>query len=301
MSLPVKEILKVGERMLEAAQIEDAKLDSQMIYCHLFQVTKSQLIMEWQRVLEDWECDNYFQLLDRRRQGEPLQYITGEASFLDFTVKVEKGVLIPRRDTENLIVYIKELLKEGSLKGAAVPMEEKRRKAILKGKALDLCCGSGILGIGLNKWLGIKDVTFSDINSEPMKLTRENCKALGVAGIFKEGDLFQPFRHALGKKRFDLIISNPPYIATEEIENLDRDVKDFEPLAALDGGKEGMEIYENILEQVMDHLTKQGLLALEIGHDQGEKIKALGRSAGFTQIHILPDLENRPRVAIMWK
>lgn len=292
MSLSVKEILGIGRRQLEEAGIADAAIDCKLLYCHLMKITTAQLILEYQRILPDRLCDEYFSLLDRRSSGEPLQYITGVQEFMGLEFKVSPSVLIPRQDTETLVEDAMEVIGNGSLRGET--FLTKRRK---DWEVLDLCCGSGAIGISLTKFCGVK-VTCSDLSKEALAVAKDNSAKLGVGKIsFQEGNLLEPFRGRFRNRKFDLIISNPPYIKTEVIATLQTEVRDHEPMMALDGGESGLDFYREIVKDAADCLKKEGVLMFEIGHDQREDLCGLlEETCRFEKITALKDLAGRDRV-----
>lgn len=189
--------------------------------------------------------------------------------------KVDPEVLIPRMDTE-VVALAAELL-----------IKEKKRDTLL-----DLCCGSGILGISLAKRCGVK-VTATDINPAAKALTEINANTHGVKMTVLLGDLYGPIKN----KKYHIIVSNPPYIPQAVIPTLMAEVKDYEPMNALDGGCDGLDFYRRIIAEAPEHLKKEGALVLEIGHDQGEAVCRLMEETGcFTEINIATDLAGKDRV-----
>ena len=165
---------------------------------------------------------------------------------------------------------------------------------------LDLCCGSGALGIAIAKECHGVKVTMSDESEDAIRIAKSNVEKLGLSKVCKvvKGDLFQPFNKLLGNQKFDLIISNPPYIPTDVITTLDREVKDYEPLSALDGGETGLEYYDKILASAREYLRKNGAIVFEIGHDQAEDVSNLLMDAGFKNITVFKDLAGKDRTVI---
>ena len=214
-------------------------------------------------------------MVARRAKREPLQYIVGNQPFLDLSINTKEGVLIPRLDTEVVAEKAIELFK--AKKGDTV---------------LDLCCGSGVLGIALAKKANAK-VTAVDITDEACALTKENAQLNGAKVDVLQGDLFEPIR----KKKYHMIISNPPYIRSEVIPTLMPEVKDYEPMTALDGGEDGLMFYRRIVAESVDHLKKGGLLVFEIGNDQAEDVCAMIEETGrFENIEVTQDLAGNDRV-----
>ena len=296
MSLSVKEILNIGQRRLQDAGVSDADLDCKLLYCFMRNITRTQLILMYQNVLEDRLCDEYFRLIDERASGKPLQYITGTQEFMGLEFDVNESVLIPRQDTETMVEDVISVIKDGALRGESLEGTGRREWDIL-----DLCTGSGAIGISLAKLLtGVKvNVTCSDVSKAALEVARKNAGKLGVSKNIKfaEGDMFAPFDGRVKKKKFDLIVSNPPYIESDVIPTLQTEVKDHEPMSALDGGEDGLDFYRIIAGEAGGFLKKRGVLFLEIGCDQGNAVRELLTEAGgYSDIRCLKDLAGRDRI-----
>ena len=291
MSLLVKEMLTMGEKQLMDSDIADATRDCKILYCYMMDIPFSKIILEYQEVLQDRLCDKYFELIDRRSKGEPVQYIMGSQEFMGLEFIVNENVLIPRQDTETLVEDALEIINTGTLRGEDMDV-------------LDLCTGSGAIGVSLARIANKVNVTCSDISEGAIKVAKENAQKHGVAKSvkFEQGDLFKPFSKHFRKQKFDMIISNPPYIKSSIIPTLQKEVCEHEPLSALDGGESGLDFYERIVSGVGSHLRKSGVLLLEIGHDQGEAVSGLlSRNGEFTSIRVLKDLANRDRIVFAKK
>jgi len=298
MSLLVKEMLTMGEKQLMDSDIADATRDCKILYCYMMDIPFSKIILEYQEVLQDRLCDKYFELIDRRSKGEPVQYIMGSQEFMGLEFIVNENVLIPRQDTETLVEDALEIINTGTLRGE--DMDVKRKEWDI----LDLCTGSGAIGVSLARIANKVNVTCSDISEGAIKVAKENAQKHGVAKSvkFEQGDLFKPFSKHFRKQKFDMIISNPPYIKSSVIPTLQKEVCEHEPLSALDGGESGLDFYERIVSGVGSHLRKSGVLLLEIGHDQGEVVSGLlSRNGEFTSIRVLKDLANRDRIVFAKK
>lgn len=298
MSLLVKEMLTMGEKQLMDSDIADATRDCKILYCYMMDIPFSKIILEYQEVLQDRLCDKYFELIDRRSKGEPVQYIMGSQEFMGLEFIVNENVLIPRQDTETLVEDALEIINTGTLRGE--DMDVKRKEWDI----LDLCTGSGAIGVSLARIANKVNVTCSDISEGAIKVAKENAQMHGVAKSvkFEQGDLFKPFSKHFRKQKFDMIISNPPYIKSSVIPTLQKEVCEHEPLSALDGGESGLDFHERIVSGVGGHLRKGGVLLLEIGHDQGEAVSGLlSRNGDFTSIRVLKDLANRDRIVFAKK
>ena len=208
------------------------------------------------------------QAIKRRLTGEPLQYILGEWAFMGLPFLVGRSALIPRQDTETLCEAALSWLK--GRPGA---------------KALDLCCGTGCIGVSLGK-LGGAHVTFGDISPKALSLARQNAEKNGVDGVFYESDLFKAIPGT-----YDLVACNPPYLTAAEMENCQKELT-FEPALALYGGVDGLDFYRRMADQWEAHVAPGGLLLMEIGASQGEAVQRL-----FPGARILKDIRGLDRVA----
>lgn len=281
MSLLVKDILKIGDQRLIQAGISDHKQDSEELFCFCCHTERKSLFMDWAKEIDDHQCERYFSLLDIRCAGQPLQYITGHQEFMGLDFAVNEHVLIPRMDTEVLVERALALIGEGGRKIRRV---------------LDLCTGSGAIAVSLAK-LSAADLTASDISGEALETARKNAAENQAKVSFICGDLFSPFRKKLGRTRFDLIVSNPPYIPTAVIQELQTEVRDHEPHLALDGGADGLSFYRRIIEEAPDFLRKRGILLLEIGFDQAEAVTELAHARGcYQEAQVVQDLAGLDRV-----
>ena len=291
MSLLLKDILNIAVARFEDEGCLTPKLDAEVLFCHMLNKDKSYLFIHYGDLLDDKTCEEYFRLVDLRASGMPVQYITGKQEFMGLTFKVNEHVLIPRQDTETLVETAME--------------EIRNRKAPMGGlQVLDLCCGSGAIAVSLAHFLknyNIK-ITAADISTEALKVAKENAGLNNVSKDiqFLEGDLFSPFpknKKGRGKKQFDLIVSNPPYIPQSRLITLMREVREHEPMLALDGGVDGIDFYVRILREAHAYLKKNGVLLLEIGYDQGRVVQSLAEAAGaYKPARIIKDLAGRDRV-----
>ena len=210
--------------------------------------------------------------LKRRLKGEPIQKIFKRAYFCDYQFFVNKNVLCPRPETELLV-------------------EECLKFANSKSKVLDLCTGSGAIAISLQKKLDA-EVVCSDISSKALYVAKKNAKALGVKVKFIKSDMFENI-----KSKFDIIVSNPPYIPSRDIESLDREVKNYDPKISLDGGETGLDFYRIIAKNAKAHLTGNGKVLLEVGKGQAKKVKNMLEKVGFV-CYIKKDYNNIDRIVV---
>lgn len=226
---------------------------------------------------EETVWENFWALVRRRGNHEPLHYLLGEKEFMSLSLKVSPAVLIPRWDTEVLAEEAIRLMKP-----------------LTRPRLLDLGTGSGAIAVSLAYYLPAAELVAVDLSAEALRIARENAHKLGVASRidFREGDLFTPLR---AEECFDLIVSNPPYLTADEMRALPPDVRQ-EPALALAGGEDGLDFYRRIAQKAKNHLGPDGHLLLEIGWQQGAAVTALLAKQGHSPVRILRDLEDRDRV-----
>lgn len=268
-----QEALRKGEEMLSIKEIADAKWDAWLLFEYVCGIDRNFYYLHMNDELSEKHYNMYESALLKRMAHIPLQYITGEQEFMGLRFLVNPHVLIPRQDTEILV-------------------EEALKKIKPDMAVLDLCTGSGCIIISIAKQVPVRAFA-SDISRQALLTAEENRKLHGVSVEFMESDLFEKI-----EGRFDVIVSNPPYIPSGEIQSLMPEVKDFEPLAALDGKEDGLWFYKRIIEEASGHLKSGGYLMFEIGYDQGEKVSGFMQSHGYQKINILRDLAGLNRVVI---
>ncbi|MBQ3465846.1 MAG: peptide chain release factor N(5)-glutamine methyltransferase [Firmicutes bacterium] len=298
-------LIKEGEYRLSKAGVEDAAIDAEELYCFMKGCDKVILFLNKEQEADKETEKEYFELIEKRASRIPLQHITGKQEFMGFDFKVGPDVLIPRQETEVLVTEAAKILRD-ERKTAAGERHKSRGKLFglfsspPEQKVLDLCCGSGAIGISLAKICEDVSVTAADISEAALALARENAKANRVEIEFLKGDLFEAVAAAEKGKRirsFDMIISNPPYIKSSLIALLQNEVKDHEPVEALDGGSDGLDFYRRIAAEAYRYLDNDGWLMLEIGYDQGESLREIIKETGrYTEPEILKDLAGRDRV-----
>lgn len=279
----VKEMIKRGESRLLKAHCMDPWLDAELLYYYLTGTDRVGLFMRAKDPVDEETCKKYFELISQREKRIPLQHITGTQEFMGLTFQVNPDVLIPRQDTEILVEEAARIIRGDN------PRIRERRSW----KILDLCCGSGAIGISLARICENIKVTASDYSQPALETAKINAQQNHVKIRFRQGDLYK----AVGRRKYDLIASNPPYIKSHMIPILQDEVKAHEPMMALDGGEDGLDFYRTIISQAPRHLKKQGTLILEIGHDQAQEVSALIRETGaFTKVHVVKDLAGHDRV-----
>ena len=283
-------LVKEGEYRLARAHCMDPKIDAEELYCFLTGIDRVGLFLKAEEEVDSETEEKYLELIAKRASRIPLQHITGVQEFMGYSFKVNPDVLIPRQDTETLVTEAARIIQN-------TPREKLSFFEKLKGsrewEVLDLCCGSGAVGISLAKICGNVRVTATDISESALATAADNAKALRVKAKFLQGNMFEPVR---GMK-FDMIVTNPPYIRTNMISILQDEVKDHEPLAALDGGRDGLDFYRIRVEKAAEHMKPGGFLVMEIGHDQGEDLRKMLRDAKkYSPAEVIRDLPGRDRV-----
>lgn len=265
------EILKHCESYLAKKGINRPRLEAEYLVGDALSLSRIDLYMRHDLPLTEKEKDLIRSWLERRGKREPLQYIKGDVSFFGAKIKVNRSVLIPRQETELLA--------------------ERIAKEDLEGKTLlDLCTGSGCLGISLKKKNPSLSVTLSDISEDALEIAKENALLNEVSVEVLKGDLFS----SLKARAFDYIVCNPPYVSKSEWETLEPEVKEFEPVLALIGGESGLDFYERLSKEAFNHLLPSGKLFLEIGSTQLEALKKM-----FSNGEFLSDYSGHDRFLIV--
>ena len=260
--------------------------DARILICSCLGITQTQLALATDDPVPPEKMAELEDLRKARAEGMPVAYLTGERGFYESVFRVTNDTLIPRADTETLV--------EEALADIVERFQEQESIRIL-----DLCCGTGCIGISVAKVLSecFEKVylTLADVSDKAMDVCRQNAEALieedNIELRFAVGDLFD----AVGSPDFDAILSNPPYIASSVIPTLEKQVL-FEPVLALDGGPDGLDFVRRIASQAPAHLADGGLLMMEIGYDQGQASRDILRDNGFTEIDVIRDLGNNDRV-----
>lgn len=266
-----RQLLMKGSQILKDGNIEEYDVDSYILFEYMTGMKRSFYLAHSDDEAPDKTIESYLNVIRKRSERYPLQYITNTAYFYGTEYYVDESVLIPRFDTENLV----ELVLQNE-KGAE--------------SFLDMCTGSGCIAIAIKDNLkGIK-ATAADISDKALETAKRNADGHGAEIFFIQSDLFENVEGT-----FDFIVSNPPYIAKEVIGTLMPEVKEHEPLNALDGGDDGLDFYKKIIDKSPEYLNKNGRLYFEIGYDQGQTVSSLMRDAGFEDILIKSDLSDNDR------
>lgn len=274
--MKIQELLQKGKRKLIENEIEDANLIARVLLQFVLQVQRKEMFFINEQEIEIEKQLQYEQSIEKIVQGIPMQYITNYQEFMKLPFYVNENVLIPRPDTEILVEDVLEIVKK----------EKKQR-------ILDLCTGSGCIGISLAFYLENVQVSISDISKNALEIAEKNIKENNVEEKIKiiQSNLFENI-----EEKFDIIVSNPPYIETKKVQTLSKQVQK-EPKLALDGGEDGLNFYKKIIEHSPNYLKKDGYLCLEIGYNQKEAVEQLLKeNRNFKQIHVKQDLAGNNRV-----
>ncbi|MBS3791257.1 MAG: peptide chain release factor N(5)-glutamine methyltransferase [Candidatus Bipolaricaulota bacterium] len=272
----VKEILDWTRDYFKGAGVERSRLEAEQLLAYTLDVDRIQLYMDPDRPLDENELNNFRPLVKKRKSGQPLQYITGQVSFMGLSLKVDERALIPRPETEEMTEEILDGFRD--YEGV---------------KVLDLGTGSGAIAIALARFLVEPNITAVDKSPEALELARENARRNDLEDEieFRGSDWFSKV-----SGNYDVIVSNPPYVPSSKLKELKEEIKDHEPPEALDGGEEGTREIKNILDQVESHLSDNGTVFLEIGHDQGEEVKNYATAQSLSDVRLIEDSQGTERI-----
>ncbi len=269
----LRELLEEGTKQLLSHQVPDAKIDASLLLFYICGMDRSAYFMKQDEEATPDEICRYRQLIEQRCQRIPLQHLTGEAEFMGLSFEVNKHVLIPRQDTECLVEEVLQVCKDRTV--------------------LDLCTGSGCIAISIAALGTPSQVSAVDVSRAALQVAERNIVKNQVQVELIESDLF-----ANCPGRFDILVSNPPYIETEVIDTLMPEVREHEPMMALDGSPDGLFFYRKIIYEAREHLQEDGHIFLEIGYNQGEAVCDLLREQGFEQIECKKDLGGLDRIVM---
>ena len=279
-TLTLKQLYKVGTVKLDEEGIEEFSLDAWYLLEYVTGVSKAMYFAEPERAVSEDNADRYIDCIRRRAAHIPLQHITGEQEFMGYPFCVNEHVLIPRQDTEVLVEEAIQVMRP-------------------KMKVLDMCTGSGCIVLSILKMCREKYYMTdlqgigADVSEEALKVARENGRRLGVPVTWIQSDLFAKIPE---EEKYDVIVSNPPYIETAVIDTLQEEVRLHDPYIALDGKEDGLYFYRRIISEAGKYLKTQGKLMFEIGCDQAEAVEELMKNAGYEQITVKKDLAGLDRV-----
>ena len=270
----LKGLLADGAKMLAQAGIDEAELDARYILEYITGLNSAQYFINSEDIIEKDKAEEFFRLIERRSKRIPLSYVIGTRDFFGLTFKVNENVLIPEQETELLV---EEVIKHSEGKSV-----------------LDMCTGSGCIAISIALFGKPSRVSASDISPKALEVARENAKSLKAGEIsFIQGDMFENVTD-----KFDIIVSNPPYIETGEIDELMPEVRDYIPRLALDGDIDGLKFYRIISKEAVKKLNKNGRIFYEIGYNQSRAVASILFENGFTDITVIKDYSGLDRIVM---
>jgi len=271
------DIYNEGAEKLKAAGVNEAALDARLLLEFVCDTDHNTLLVHGDMEVEDEKKERYFECIDKRSERIPVAYITNSCEFMGLDFYVTGDVLIPNQDTETLTEEALRYIHDGM-------------------RIMDLCTGSGCIGLSLLRYSNDTHVVATDISDAALEVAKRNADNLGVSDRFMpvKTDIFPEKED----EKFDIIVSNPPYIRTSVIDTLEPEVKKYEPYIALDGSKDGLVFYKKIVPGARDYLYKSGYLFLEIGYDQGEDVRKLMEDNGYKDVQIIKDLGGNDRVVL---
>jgi release factor glutamine methyltransferase len=272
----IAEVLQLSSKFLADRSVENPKRLAEDLLGWVLKLKRMDLYLQFDKPVEEAELAAMREPLKRCAKGEPVDYIIGEVSFAGCQIFVDNRVLIPRPETEILVEKVKKSAKEGVI--------------------WDLCTGSGCIGISLKKALGFP-VVLVDCSSDALAVAKKNAEANGVDVELVQGDFLTP----MAGRMADVVVCNPPYIATKEILNLSSSVRDYEPNLALDGGESGSVFYERLAADLPKHLNPGAQVFLEIGTDQGELVKEIFKNGPWAKMLLEKDWAGHDRFFFLEK
>ena len=274
--MKIQELLEIGIEKLKEQKIEEPILKSRILLAHVLNVSKEKLVLQYENTVEKAKETLYLQKVQELANNKPLQYITNKQEFMKLIFYVDENVLIPRADTETLVEEVVKNTKDSM-------------------EILDLCTGSGAIAVSLAKYTKTT-IYASDISKKAIEIATKNAEANKVSIHFILSDMFKN----IPNKKFDILVSNPPYIETETILHLDKSVQK-EPHIALDGGNDGLKFYKIIANQAKNYLKPNGMLYLEIGYNQKQAVIQILEKENYKYIYCKKDLNEQDRVIVAKK
>jgi release factor glutamine methyltransferase len=284
-SWTVRRLLEWTTGFFTRKNVDPPRLSAELLLSHVLGVPRIKLYTDYDRELEPGQLGQYRALVKRAAEDEPIAYLTGRAHFFNLEFEVTRDVLIPRPDTETLVENVLQLARITA--GLEAP------------RVLDLCTGSGCVAAAIAHHLKRAIVHATEKSAAAAEVARRNVERLGLGDRVhvEVGDLFEPIARLVDAQPFDLIVANPPYIASDQIARLDRSVREYEPLEALDGGVDGLQIHRRILAEAPQRLMPGGRIFLEIAFDQGAAALEMIRAHdAFEEPRVLRDHAGKDRV-----
>lgn len=280
----IRRLLEWTTAFFERKEVDSPRLSAELLLGHVLAAPRIKLYTEYERVLDEAVLARFRDLVRRASEHEPIAYLTGRAHFFSLEFEVTPDVLIPRPDTETIVEHVLQQVR--FTPGLEVP------------RVLDLCTGSGCIAAAIAHHLKAAAVLAIDLSEAAIAVARRNVERLGLAErvLLAVGDLYGPLEAQITAAPFDLIVSNPPYIPSAAVGKLDRNVRDYEPRQALDGGRDGLEVVRRVVAGAPARLQPGGRLYVEIQFDQGEAAKQIAADAGLVEVRILRDHAGNDRV-----
>lgn len=288
----MKALAKIKEvaACLRSCGIDDADKEAEIFLTQGIGIDRVTLYRDDPTLSED-QIKRLEKILQRRAKREPLQYILGYAEFYGMNIKVGPGVLIPRSETE---LIVEEVIKIAGSRQSAVKKKSIRDYRL---QILDFCTGSGCLALAIAKHLPVAAVYGTDISEIAVEYAMENAKINRIKNVtFLKGHLFEPVKDM----RFDMIVSNPPYIKRRDIQNLQPEIREWEPVEALDGGEDGLKFYKEILQYAPEYLNDNGFVIIESGQGQANDVIKIAEGSKLKNISIIKDYAGIERILI-WR
>lgn len=280
----INKLLEKGVALIQGKQYVNPVLESILVLSRILDVDKSYIWAHGDEEVTGQIRDRFLEIMEKRQEGIPLEYIFKEGEFYGINFYLEEGVLIPRPETEFLVDYVIDYVNKNY-----------RDERI---KILELGIGSGALSLSIGSFLEGAKIYGVDIEDIPLRVSGKNLQDLKLNNVeFFKSDLFEGVA-SRGLEDFQVILSNPPYIVREEISKLQKEVRDHEPIRALDGGLDGLDFYRRISKEAKSYLGKDALLIYEIGYDQGDKVKEILVGLGYRDIEILKDYQGHDRIVV---
>ena len=300
MSVNILYILREATEFLKRSGIEDAERDAEIILTHCLGIDRVTLYRD-NPVVSEKQAEQIDKFLTRRSKREPLQYIIGYIEFYGLKIKIGKGVLIPRPETE---VLVEEAIKTVTSYKLQVTSKDKDSSLITHYpllNILDLCTGSGCVALALAREFHDAHVYGTDTSRIAIRNAKKNAELNSITNVtFLKGNLFEPIKKQLSSHAshitFDLIVSNPPYVRIDEIKDLQPEIKDWEPVEALNGGEDGLDYYRMIIPEAKNYLKEGGHLLFEIGASQADSVRKMVKDAGFTDVLLIKDYAGIERI-----
>jgi len=281
----IRRLLEWTAPFFSRKAVDSPRLSAELLLAHVLKVPRIKLYTDYERVLAEPDLSDYRELVKRAAEHEPIAYLTGIAHFFNLEFEVNRDVLIPRPETETLVEHVLQFVRT--------------QPELARPRILDLCTGSGCVAAAVAYHLKTATVLASDNSSAAVEVAKRNMRRLNLQDrvLVVQGDLYSALEKQVDVQPFDLILANPPYIRTEDIPKLDRNVRGYEPREALDGGADGLVVHRRIMAGAKERLVAGGRVYMEIAFDQEDLAKQVVTAAeGFDDVKILKDYGGRDRV-----